>query len=46
MDNPCHQFCVSWITIGVSNVGAALVVQAWNNHPRSGAYVVSKMYYT
>ena len=35
MDNPCHQYCVSWFTIGVTNVGATFVIQAWNNHPRS-----------
>lgn len=33
MDNSCHQYCTSWFTIGVANVGTILVVQAWNNHP-------------
>ena len=40
MDSPSHQYCVSWFSIGVANVGTTLVVQAWNNHPRSCMYRV------
>ena len=38
MDCPLTKYCVSWFTIRVANVGATIVVQAWNNHPIPGMY--------
>ena len=35
MDDPMHQYCVSWFSIQVCTVGTKLAVQAWNHHPRS-----------
>ena len=36
MDDPLHQFCISWLTLHVSNVGATLFVASWNAHPIPG----------
>lgn len=35
MDDPMHQYCVSWFSIQVCTVGTKLAVQAWKHHPRS-----------
>ena len=36
MDFPHIQYCVSWFTIRVANVGTIIAVSSWNNHPISG----------
>ena len=36
LENPMVQFCVSWYTIHICNVGLDLFVQAWNEHPLPG----------
>lgn len=30
------QYCVSWFTIRVANVGTTIAVDSWNNHPIPG----------
>ena len=32
MDDPIDQFCTSWFTIRVANIGTIAVVKAWNAH--------------
>lgn len=32
MDDPVHQFCTSWFTIRVTNVGNLAIVKSWNEH--------------
>jgi hypothetical protein len=27
-----HQFCVSWITLHIINIGTSLYISSWNNH--------------
>ena len=39
MDNPMHQYCVSFFSINVVNVGISLFINSWNNHPIPGMYV-------
>lgn len=39
MDDPLHQFCSSWLTLQVSNVGARYFVASWNAHPIPGKWV-------
>ena len=36
MDCSHSKFCVSWFTLRVANVGTAMAIQAWNNHPIPG----------
>lgn len=36
MDCPHTKYCVSWFTIRVANVGTAIAVHSWNNHPIPG----------
>lgn len=36
MDCSHTKYCVSWFTIRVASVGAAIAVQSWNSHPVSG----------
>ena len=36
MDSSTDQFCISWFTLQVANVGAAQAVQSWNEHPIPG----------
>lgn len=33
IDDPMCQFCVSWYTIHVANIGNGLFVSSWNEHP-------------
>ena len=32
IDAKTHQFCVSWFTLHVANVGVSLAVRSWNEH--------------
>ena len=36
MDDPTTQFCTSWFVIQVANVGVALFISSWNQHPIPG----------
>jgi len=33
LDDPVHQYCMSWISIQVANVGVSLFISSWNQHP-------------
>lgn len=33
MDDPVHQYCTSWFSIQVANVGVSLFMSSWNQHP-------------
>jgi hypothetical protein len=39
--DPISQFCVSFITLNVVNVGIGRVVAAWNSHPIEGLHQIS-----
>ena len=38
MESETHKFCVSWLAIRVCSVGAAMAVEAWNDHPLPGKF--------
>ncbi len=40
MDDPSHKFCISWVTLKVSQVGTRLVVESWNNHHIPGYIII------
>jgi len=42
---PHMQFCVSWFTIRVANVGTTIAVEAWNNHPIPGKIHTPLLHY-
>ena len=33
LDDPLHQFCVSYCTTRVASAGAETAIAAWNDHP-------------
>lgn len=33
MDAPIDQYCTSWFSIQVANVGISLFMSSWNQHP-------------
>ena len=36
MEDPAHQYCCSWLSLRVANVGTRLFVTSWNSHPIPG----------
>ena len=36
MADPCHRFCVSFVSINVAEAGVRKAVAAWNEHPIQG----------
>ncbi len=43
LDNGLHKFSVSWVAIGVVNVGLKLFVESWNNHPLPSMFLCVKL---
>ncbi len=36
LEDPLHQYCCSWLSLQVANVGTSLFVASWNAHPMPG----------
>ncbi len=36
LEDPLHQYCCSWLSLQVANVGTSLFVASWNAHPIPG----------
>ena len=45
IDADAHKFCSSWFSLRVANVGAALAVRSWNEHPIPGMPCQSELLY-
>ena len=41
ISSPFIEYCISWCSIWVANVGLKMLVQSWNNHPVPSIYIWS-----
>ena len=44
MDDSTTQFCTSWFTIKVADVGVNIFLSSWNQHPIPGVFVCACVY--
>ena len=44
LEDPLHQYCCSWLSLQVANVGTSLFVASWNAHPIPGTCAMRYMY--
>ena len=40
MDAPIDQYCTSWFSIQVANVGVSLFMSSWNQHPIPSKFIL------
>lgn len=44
LDNDLHKFSVSWVALGIVNIGLKLFVESWNNHPLPSMFLLVIMH--